>query len=218
MSGHLLITSHMARPTVINDDLLLSTARDVFLRRGLNATTAEIAEQAGVSQGILFKRFKSKQALFRAAMNADQDPAQPLPINLDERVGQGKVEDTLSDLGNLLIKKFFVIIPATMMDWSGSREECDDAASQPCMSGPEKARMGVAKIAGYLSKEVELGRLQCTNCEILSQMFIGALWHYAFLLVTLGEVHEKPLKPEEFVSEVVKTLMIGVTPSRKPTK
>jgi AcrR family transcriptional regulator len=205
----------MARPTVINDDLLLTTAREVFLRRGLNATTAEIAEQAGVSQGILFKRFKSKQALFRAAMNADQDPAQPLPINLDERVGQGKIEDTLNDLGNLLVKKFFTIIPATMMDWSGSREECDEAA---CMSGPEKAKKGVHIIARYLSQEVELGRLQCANCEILSQMFIGALWHYAFLLVTLGEVHEEPLTPEQYVSGVVKTLMTGVTPPRKTTK
>lgn len=206
----------MARPTVINDDLLLATAREVFLRRGLNATTAEIAEQAGVSQGILFKRFKSKQALFRAAMNVEDNPAQPLPIDLDEMVVRGKVEDTLNYLGNLLVKKFFCIIPSTMMDWTGSREATDE--SSDCISGPEKAKKGIQKIAGYLSKEVELGRLQCANCEILAQTFVGALWHYAFLLVTMGEVHKEPLTPEQYVSGVVKILMTGVAPSRKPTK
>jgi AcrR family transcriptional regulator len=205
----------MARPAVIADDLLLATAREVFLRRGLRATTAEIAEQAGVSQGILFKRFKSKQALFRAAMNVDGDPAQPLPINLDERVGRGKVEDTLRDLGNLLVKKFFGIIPATMMDWSNSREDEKAKSGKECISGPERAVIGLQLIAHYLSREVELGRLRCTNCEILAQAFVGALWHYAFLQVTLGEVHKKPITPSQYVDGVVRTLMTGIAPQGK---
>jgi AcrR family transcriptional regulator len=205
----------MARPTVITDDLILQTARDVFLRRGLRATTAEIAEQAGISQGILFKRFKSKQALFRAAMNVDADPAQPLPIDLDSCVGQGKVEDTLNELGNLLIKKFFGIIPSTMMDWSAIREEGDEPMGQSCESGPERAVKGLQIIASYLSREVALGRIKSANCEILAQAFVGALWHYAFLQVTLGEVHDEPMTPEQYVDGVVKTLMVGINPAGK---
>jgi len=208
----------MARPTVINDDLLLKTARDVFLRRGLRATTAEIAEEAGVSQGILFKRFKSKQALFRAAMNVNGDPAQPLPINLDERVGKGKVEDTLKDLGNLLVKKFFGIVPTTMMDWSSREEEAteeDTAESCGATSGPEKAVKGIQMISQYLAKEVELGRISCSNTEILAQTFVGSLWHYAFLQVTMGEVHKKPITAAQFVDGMVRTLMVGVAPKVK---
>ena len=206
----------MARPTTIDDDLLLKTAKEVFLRRGLRATTAEIAAEAGVSQGILFKRFKSKQALFRAAMNVNGDPAQPLPINLDERVGKGKVEDTLKDLGNLLVKKFFGIVPTTMMDWS-SREEEDEDTGQSCgsVSGPEKAAQGIQIVSQYLAKEVELGRIQCSNTEVLAQTFIGALWHYAFLQVTMGEVHKKPITAAQFVDGMVKTLMTGVAPKSK---
>jgi len=207
----------MARPTTIDDDLLLKTAKEVFLRRGLRATTAEIAAEAGVSQGSLFKRFKSKQALFRAAMNLNGDPGQPLPINLDERVGKGKVEDTLKDLGNLLVKKFFGIIPTTMMDWS-SREGDEDESAESCgpaLSGPEKAVKGIQMISQYLSKEVELGRIQCSNTEILAQTFVGAVWHYAFLQVTMGEVHKKPLTAAQFVDGMVKTLMAGVAPKVK---
>jgi AcrR family transcriptional regulator len=208
----------MVRPTTIGDDLLLATAREVFLRRGLQATTAEIAEQAGVSQGILFKRFKSKQALFRAAMNVDADPTKPLPISLSERVGRGKVEDTLKDLGILLVKKFFSIIPATMMDWSNSREETEIASGQTCEAGPERAVKGLQLIADFLSREADLGRVKCTNCEVVAQTFIGALWHYTFLQVTMGEVHRAPITAEQYVDEVVRTLMIGIAPERKSKK
>jgi len=207
----------MARPTTIDDDLLLKTARAVFLRRGLRATTAEIAAEAGVSQGILFKRFKSKQALFKAAMNVNGDPNQMLPIDLDERVGKGKVEDTLKDLGNLLVKKFFGIIPTTMMDWS-SREAGEDENAESCgagLTGPERAVKGIQMISQYLNKEVELGRIECSNTEIVAQTFVGAVWHYAFLQVTMGEVHKKPLTGAQFIDGMVKTLMTGITPKVK---
>jgi AcrR family transcriptional regulator len=208
----------MARPTVIADDLILTTAREVFLRRGLRATTQEIAEQAGISQGILFKRYKSKQALFRAAMNVDGDPDKPLPINLEERIGRGKVEDTLRDLGNLLVTKFLGIIPSMMMDWSNSREDSAATPSQECAGGPERAVKGLGLIADYLSKEAALGRIQSSNCEILAQTFIGALWHYALLQVMMGEVHKKPMTPAQYVDGMVKTLMTGIAPTSKTKK
>ena len=58
----------MARPTSIKDETIVAAAREVFLERGIQATTAEVAERAGVSEGSVFKRFKTKSELFRAAM------------------------------------------------------------------------------------------------------------------------------------------------------
>src|SRR6478609_5715637 len=63
------------RPPTIDSQRLLSVARDVFLERGIRATTLEVAERAGVSEGALFHRFKSKEALFSAAMDFDHDEA-----------------------------------------------------------------------------------------------------------------------------------------------
>ena len=57
---------------MIDDQKLLEVARDVFLRRGVGATTAEVAKKAGISQASVFKHFKSKQRLFFAAMKAEQ--------------------------------------------------------------------------------------------------------------------------------------------------
>ncbi len=50
------------------DSDLLRAARDVFLEDGIAASTRKIAEHAGVSEGVLFQRFGSKQTLFFEAM------------------------------------------------------------------------------------------------------------------------------------------------------
>jgi hypothetical protein len=73
-------------------------------------------------------------------------------------------------------------------------------------------------ITSYLEREVELGRLEAKNCEVLAQTFVGALWHYAFLQVTMGEVHKKPLSPSQYVEGVVRLLMTGIAPKSKANK
>lgn len=50
----------MPRPVSIQDDVILRAAREIFLEKGWDATTSEIAAKAGVSNGIIFKRFKTK--------------------------------------------------------------------------------------------------------------------------------------------------------------
>lgn len=50
----------MARPVAIHDPTILDAAREVFLLRGAAATTAEVARRAGVSEGSIFKRYRTK--------------------------------------------------------------------------------------------------------------------------------------------------------------
>jgi AcrR family transcriptional regulator len=76
----------MGRHKTISDDEVLRSARDLFRARGHGATTRQIAEAAGISEGVLYQRFGSKDDLFFAAMSprgpdieqllGPQDPAQ----------------------------------------------------------------------------------------------------------------------------------------------
>ena len=61
------------RPPTIDSEKLLAAAREVFLERGIRATTLEVAQRARVSEGSLFHRFKTKEALFRAALRLEED-------------------------------------------------------------------------------------------------------------------------------------------------
>jgi len=47
----------MARPPVITEERILDAARGVFLKKGIRATTAEVAKRAGIAEGSIFNRF-----------------------------------------------------------------------------------------------------------------------------------------------------------------
>ena len=58
----------MGRKKLISDVELLDVARKVFVESGFGASTKEIARRAGVSEGVIFQRFPTKEDLFFAAM------------------------------------------------------------------------------------------------------------------------------------------------------
>ncbi|HEV8193234.1 MAG TPA: helix-turn-helix domain-containing protein, partial [Ktedonobacterales bacterium] len=49
---------------------ILEGARAVFARKGISATMAEVAAAAGVSQGLAYRYFASKDAILRALLEA----------------------------------------------------------------------------------------------------------------------------------------------------
>jgi AcrR family transcriptional regulator len=57
------VAKPLRRDAAHNRTLLLDAAREVFGRRGLEASVEEIAREAGVGMGTLYRRFPTKQAL-----------------------------------------------------------------------------------------------------------------------------------------------------------
>src|SRR4051812_37493303 len=104
----------MSRPVSIKDETIIEAARAVFLERGFAATTAEIAERAGVSEGTLFNRFKTKAELFHAAMHSHLEQLGWLN-DLERRVGQGELREHLHELGEAGIQFFRQLMPLIMM-------------------------------------------------------------------------------------------------------
>ena len=66
-------------------DALIAAARELFATTGVDATTREIADRAGVGMGTLFRRFPQRAdliaAVFHGDMNAIADIAYALAIN-----------------------------------------------------------------------------------------------------------------------------------------
>ncbi len=58
----------MGRKKTISDAELLDAARRAFVQEGFGASTKQIARGAGVSEGVIFQRFTTKEDLFFAAM------------------------------------------------------------------------------------------------------------------------------------------------------
>ena len=204
----------MSRPVSIQDDVILRAAKEIFLRKGWDATTSEIAAKAGVSHGIIFKRFKTKQALFQSAMQDQSDWGQAVPALLKSSLGRKDVEPALVELGTLYVEKFLVMIPALMMAWS-NKQETQNAAESAAAANKEratKALQAVKTIAAHLEAEYRLGRIRETDFEVVAQAFVGSLWHHSFLQVMLSDGKSSSAKERRYVRRLVKAIWFGIAP------
>ena len=200
----------MARTATITNDRLLQAARAEFLERGIRATSAGIARRAGVSPGILFHRFGTKEALFAAAMSEGNGGGR-LPLDLSGRVGEGSVQDTLVELGELLLDRFFVVVPNQLMAWANPGPA---RGTRPAEQYREKGVRGQRVLVEYLRAEARLKRIRLVDPFVVAQTFSGALWFFAFDQVSGGKLRGGggPPSRSEFVRRLVDALWRGLRP------
>jgi AcrR family transcriptional regulator len=100
----------VGRPRTIDDEALLRVARDLFRRGGHAAATRDIASAAGISQGVLFQRFGSKEDLFLRAMT-------PEAPDVDALLGPYPPRSAKADLRRIaerLVAFFAMILPTLL--------------------------------------------------------------------------------------------------------
>jgi AcrR family transcriptional regulator len=211
----------MARPVTISDEHLLGTARAVFLEKGLHATTAEVAARAGVSEGILFKRYGSKAGLFRAAMNVGEEIGRVEQMLSDPRAVAGATpRERLARLAEHFVGVFRRIVPVAVMS-IGQGEGSGEAP--PGMRGPNAApTRTIRALAAHFASEHRAGRMRVRDAEVLARVFLGSIWHFVFMDVMMGNQGAQRLSEDRFVEGLVETLIEGLEPespaslSRRP--
>jgi AcrR family transcriptional regulator len=194
----------MARPPTIKDAQILQAAREVFLEKGITATTAEVARRAGVAEGSLFNRFKTKHGLFRAAMQ-DQMEEPPWLEMLDRRVGQGDVRETLFDVGQEIVQFYRRLMPLMMMSWSNPKA----GISELQHDAPLRA---FRRVTAFFAAEMKAGRLRHHDPEILTRGFLGGLSNYVFFEILLNAQKEMPMPVDTFLRGLLDLLWSGVAP------
>ena len=204
-----LVSPHsiMARPALIRDETIIEAAREVFLARGIRATTAEVAQRAGVSEGTIFNRFHSKVELFEAAMGSRMaDPA--FLAELQGRVGQGDIRENLYRLGREVEQHLRGVVPLIMMAWSNP-----GADGTPCGFGePNPAPVRLLKaVGGYLEAEMRRGRLRRHDPEIVARTFLGSIHNYVFFDLVFQN-RELPLPAETYLRGLVELAWAGLSP------
>jgi AcrR family transcriptional regulator len=95
----------MGRNKQVSDEAVLDAARAVFVEHGFGASTREVARRAGISEAVLYQRYKTKVALFFAAMI-------PPPIELPGVAGgTPNLEDELGALAGSMMRYFRDAMP-----------------------------------------------------------------------------------------------------------
>ena len=142
------------RPRLVSDDALLSAAARAIRRSGTRTTSESIAREAGVSKGLLFSRYRTKQELIAAVIDREAR----LPEQLLERVrhpGGGPVAQTMAELGAELLGILRRIVPFA-----------DLMKSNPVL---------VQSCADYFEAQVAAGQLPPLPSQMLARIFFGAI-------------------------------------------
>jgi AcrR family transcriptional regulator len=190
------------RPPIISNEKLLEVAREVFLELGIRATTLEVARRAGVAEGTLFHRFKSKEDLFRAAMQFDPDQALAFVEALPARAGRGDLRRTLLEFAEEFLRLCRIAVPVMMMSWSNP----DSQLSQDRLSDKgERHKRAIRAITAFFDAEMRGGRIAALDPRVLARMLLGSLHHYCMSeLIAPGAVS---LSPDKFAGQVVDVLL-----------
>ena len=163
------------RPITLTDDALLDIARDVFLERGLEATTSQIAKRARISESVIFYRYKTKEALFTAVFER-QLTIPPAFSKLSWCAGAGEIAEQLFDAGMGLVEVFQRVLPFMMMAWV-SPTKLNVLAKHARDAHPLKREM-IGTLQRYFEAEMKAGRLRTGRAEVLARMFLGGITQF----------------------------------------
>ena len=196
----------MARPAAITDEQILDAARDAFLAEGFQASTSDIAQRAGVSHGTLFKRFPTKDDLFRAALGLPPDP--DWLLGLADRAGQGDLHQNLQLLVQQIMTLFAEILPRLVAlrarGFASLPRDNLDPDSPP-------ARF-VRALSTYLQTEMDLGRARRCDPDILAHALLGPAVNFV-MIETLGADEVPRPSREEFAARLIDLIWRGVAPA-----
>ena len=136
----------MARTATITTSQILEAARAVFLEQGINATTVDVANRAGISSASIFKHFPSKDALFLAAMTAS--PGIIWNAELEAAIGHGDPKADLLLIAKRIAEYTAELLPRLML-----------LRSAGLQGSPPRVEHDFVALTTYLGREMALGRI-----------------------------------------------------------
>jgi AcrR family transcriptional regulator len=140
----------VARTTTITTEQILEAARAVFLEQGVNATTVDVANRAGISSASIFKRYPTKDALFLAAMT-EAPPRRIWTPELETMIGHGDPRADLTLIARRIAEYVSLVLPRQMLMRSmGKPGE---------LPTPPRVTEDFVAMTAYFGREMALGRI-----------------------------------------------------------
>lgn len=192
----------MARTPTITQSQILKAAREVFLEQGFSATTADVANRAGISSASIFKHFPTKEALFFAAMSAA--PRDRIwTAELETEIGQGDPRADLLKIALRIASYTGELLPQMMLAWS---------VRQPGeIVKPPGIEPDFAALTAYLGREMALGRIARGDPTIPALTLLHTV--VGFTMSQTLESTAVRLDTSRFLEDFVNLLWRGLDPN-----
>jgi Bacterial regulatory proteins, tetR family len=201
----------MGRTPKITNEEILDAARSVFLDRGVGASTAEIAQKAGISEASIFKRFATKQDLFMAAIGISK---MPLWVNrLEKEIPKSEFKPELIEICCEMLVFYEEVMPRVLMQMVPATL----FGSKNFVPPPIR---DCQLLTDFCDRAIVKGYLRPCNANIIGHILVGAVHNYGVARTmsdkfpAVGEfLKNNPQdSPREFVISLVETVWGGIAP------
>ncbi len=201
----------MARTPKTGEDRreqLIQAALVVFARKGFaEATNKDIAEEAGITPGLIYHYFKSKHDLLRAAIEEYSPrqllrslPPEMLELPIADLLGQVASRILTLAEGEDFLRLIRVYLP----------EVIRNPAVAP--SGISTIQEVVRFLEKALATSIEKGEIRAVDPALTAQLFLGTIMD----IVLRRQIMRDPLAlrytQEQIVENIVTTALSGLTP------
>ena len=191
----------MPRNKTISDDKILAVARTLFLKEGVNASTRDIAKQAGISEAVIYQRFSTKEDFF---FNAMKLPEARLDAIFCSQIGGGNVAENLECVSLQIIDYFREVMPVflTLISHpSFNMQTFLQRHSAPAIQLSDK-------LTYYLTGESQLGRVRMGSIAVAIDVLLSHL-HNIALYEAIGV---PKAKTDRAVADAISVLWNGLAP------
>ena len=193
-------------------DRMLDAAAHVMRTRGLaRATTKEIAKASGYSEAALYKHFRDKTDLFLAVLTERMPSTLGTVLaDLNQRVGQGSVRETLEELARAALAFYQQGFPmAASLFAEPDLLAAHRAALRERGAGPHHVGNAVAH---YLAAEQDLGRIHPdADPRAAAALLLGACLQHAFL-GSFTDTSVDDVSADRVARQLTRTLIGGLIP------
>ncbi|MBO0783169.1 MAG: TetR/AcrR family transcriptional regulator [Ktedonobacteraceae bacterium] len=190
---------------------ILDAAEQMLQTKGLaRLTNKEIAEAAGCAEGTLYNHFETKEALILAAIEENQPEF--FTVVGDDRIGEREISENVQEIVRAAMRYYHKLLPLTTALFA----DMDLLAHfRLWMQEHRRGPLGLYEIvARYVAAEQRLGRLK-PEIEpfAFAALLLGPCHQYAFIQYFQG-LNPFPVSEEQFVADLVQTLLLGGIPAK----
>jgi AcrR family transcriptional regulator len=201
----------MARtPKVVEDrrEQIIDAAMRVFAQKGfIRATNKDIAREAGITPGLIYYYFESKEALLTAILET-RSPFQ-LVASLPPEVFELPPEFLL----RMLVQRVLDIIESEQF------VQLLRMLLPEVVHNPEIAQVPasffqrvVSFLSKYLETQVEKGRLRQVDVSLTAQVFIGSIMGFVLRRQIINDSTALQYSHEQIADVIVETVLNGIVP------
>ena len=185
---------------------IIRAAMEVFARNGFGgSTTREIAENAGISEAMIYSHFRNKEDLYTAIIDEKLQESEPLYYPLDA-------------IRNRDDRRVFTTIVSNYLHRHGEDTTFLRLLLFSALEGHELASMFVAGpvrkffefLADYIGERIDEGAFKPVNPEITSRCLLGMVHYFVLLREILGDDTLNPIDPTAAIETIVNIFCEGV--------